>query len=217
MNERNSEAPEASQLTAEDTALHLFQIAALMLGDEQEAVSLVEESVAKVEADPCAEGTLAYAEARTLLVRTAVKRMARLYPEAFAVPIAQPADAAPVGLGGQRLRDRTFPRRGGAGRVAGRVLPPLTGADEPSAVAAVARSRVHAASGIGITESREFRRRSIPANAGSPRISARVTGRSRGRTGATSTYHERRSSSGSGRGSEVTRRMPTQARSSPLW
>jgi DNA-directed RNA polymerase specialized sigma24 family protein len=94
MNERISEAPEVSQLTAEDTALHLFQIAALMLGDEQEAVSLVEESVAKVEADPCAEGTLAYAEARTLLVRTAVKRMARLYPEAFAVPIAQPADAA---------------------------------------------------------------------------------------------------------------------------
>ncbi len=81
-------------MTAEDTALHLFQIAALMLGDEQEAVSLVEESVAKVEADPCAEGTLAYAEARTLLVRTAVQRMAGLYPEAFAVPTSQPADAA---------------------------------------------------------------------------------------------------------------------------
>jgi len=89
-----SQAPGAGLLTAEDTAVQLFQIAALMLGDEQEAVSLVEESVAKVEADPCAEGTLAYAEARTLLVRTAVKRMARLYPEAFAVPIAQPADAA---------------------------------------------------------------------------------------------------------------------------
>jgi DNA-directed RNA polymerase specialized sigma24 family protein len=87
-------APEASQWMAEDTALHLFQIAALMLGDEQEAVSLVEESVAKVETDPCAEGTVAYAEARTLLVRTAVQRMAGLYPEAFAVPTAQPADAA---------------------------------------------------------------------------------------------------------------------------
>src|SRR3984957_14071683 len=85
---------EASELMAEDTALQLFQIAALMLGNEQEAVSLVEESVAKVETDPCAEGTLAYAEARTLLVRTAVQRMAGLYPEAFAVPMAQPADAA---------------------------------------------------------------------------------------------------------------------------
>ena len=80
MNERDLGVPEANQLTAEDTALHLFQIAALMLGDEQEAVSLVEESVAKVEADPCAEGTLAYTEARTLLVRTAVQRMAGLYP-----------------------------------------------------------------------------------------------------------------------------------------
>jgi hypothetical protein len=79
---------------AEDTALHLFQIAALMLGDEQEAVSVVEQSVAGVEADPCAEGTLAYDEARTLLVQTAVKRMAGLYPEAFAVPTAPPTDAA---------------------------------------------------------------------------------------------------------------------------
>jgi hypothetical protein len=87
-------APEASQLMAEDTALQLFQIAALMLGDEQEAVSLVEETVARVETDPCAEGTLAYAEARTLLVRTAVRRMAGLYPGAFAVPASQPADAA---------------------------------------------------------------------------------------------------------------------------
>jgi DNA-directed RNA polymerase specialized sigma24 family protein len=77
---------------AEDTALHLFQIAALMLGDEQEAVSLVEESVAKVETDPCAQGPQAYDEARTLLVHTAVQRMAGLYPEAFAVPAAQPAD-----------------------------------------------------------------------------------------------------------------------------
>jgi DNA-directed RNA polymerase specialized sigma24 family protein len=94
MNEQNSGlVTEARQWMAEDTALQLFQIAALMLGDEQEAVSLVEEVVAKVEADPCAEGTLAYAEGRTLLVRTAVQRMAGLYPEAFVVPTTQPADA----------------------------------------------------------------------------------------------------------------------------
>jgi DNA-directed RNA polymerase specialized sigma24 family protein len=94
MNERDlGPVAEARELMAEDTALQLFQIAALMLGDEQEAVSLVEEVVAKVEADPCAEGTLAYAEARTLLVRTAVQRMAGLYPEAFVVPASQPADA----------------------------------------------------------------------------------------------------------------------------
>jgi DNA-directed RNA polymerase specialized sigma24 family protein len=94
MNEQDlGPVAEARELMAEDTALQLFQIAALMLGDEQEAVSLVEEVVAKVEADPCAEGTLAYAEARTLLVRTAVQRMAGLYPEAFVVPASQPADA----------------------------------------------------------------------------------------------------------------------------
>ncbi len=86
--------PEASHLMAENSALQLFQIAALMLGDEQEAVSLVEESVARVEADPCAEGLLAYTEARTLLVHTVVKRMAALHPEAFLVPDAQPADAS---------------------------------------------------------------------------------------------------------------------------
>ncbi len=78
---------------AEDTALQLFHIAALMLGDEQEAVSLVEESVAKVETDPCAETVAAYAEARSLLVDTAVQRMAGLYPEAFAVPSADAGEA----------------------------------------------------------------------------------------------------------------------------
>ena len=92
MNEQGlGQAPQSSELMAEDTALQLFQIAALMLGDEQEAVSLVEESVSQVQTDPCAQGTLAYAEARTLLVHTAVQRMAGLYPEAFAVPAVQPA------------------------------------------------------------------------------------------------------------------------------
>jgi DNA-directed RNA polymerase specialized sigma24 family protein len=94
MNDQDcSQAPGASLLMAEDTAVQLFQIAALMLGDEEEAVSLVEETVAKVDADPCAEATLAYAQARSLLVHNAVQRMAGLYPEAFGVPAAEPADA----------------------------------------------------------------------------------------------------------------------------
>src|SRR5258708_38241089 len=94
MNEQDlGPVAEARQLMVEDTALQLFQIAALMLGDEGEAVSLVEGCVARVEADPCAEETLAYSEARTLLVRTAVQRVARLYQQAFAVPTSQPADA----------------------------------------------------------------------------------------------------------------------------
>jgi hypothetical protein len=79
--------------SAQDTALQLFHIAALMLGDEQEAVSLVEESVAKVEADPCAEAEAAYVQARSVLVDTAVRRMAGLYPEGFAVPAAETGEA----------------------------------------------------------------------------------------------------------------------------
>ncbi len=125
---------EARQLLAEDTPLQLFQIAALMLGDEQEAVSLVEESVAKVEADPCAEGTLAYVEARTMLVRTAVQRMAGLYPEAFAVPTAQPDNAACIetdDLGAAGLTGEQFGALiSGAGRAGmrewlGRLAPAL--------------------------------------------------------------------------------------------
>jgi hypothetical protein len=110
VNQDCSEAAAAGQLVAEDTALHLFQIAALMLGDEQEAVSLVEESVAQVETDPCAQGMQAYDEARALLVQTAVQRMAGRYPEAFAVPAAEPAvtgcidtDLDATGLTGEQI------------------------------------------------------------------------------------------------------------------
>ena len=85
---------DAGERLAEDNALQLFQIAALMLGDEQEAVSLVEEAVASVDSDPCAEGTLAYTEARALLVRTALQRMARQHPDGFSTPAAEPASAS---------------------------------------------------------------------------------------------------------------------------
>ena len=92
-------ATERNHLLAEDTALHLFQIAALMLGDEQEAVSLVEETVARVETDPCAEGTVAYAEARALLLHTALQRLAGLHPGGFRVPAQQPSDAGCIQTG----------------------------------------------------------------------------------------------------------------------
>ncbi len=88
----SGQVPGTGELMAEDTALQLFQIAAMMLGNEQDAVSLVEETVARVETDPCAEGTVAYREARRLLVETAVQRMAGLHPEAFSVPAAEAED-----------------------------------------------------------------------------------------------------------------------------
>jgi hypothetical protein len=80
------------ELTTETTALQLFQIAALMLGDEQGAVSLVEETLAGVEADPCANGTLAFSEARTLLAQAGLKRIETLHPGALAAPATLPIE-----------------------------------------------------------------------------------------------------------------------------
>ncbi len=73
-------------LRAQDTAFELFQIAALMLGNEEEAVSLVEETLAKVEADPCADAGAVQDEARPRLLESAVRRLVILHPGAFAVP-----------------------------------------------------------------------------------------------------------------------------------
>jgi DNA-directed RNA polymerase specialized sigma24 family protein len=93
MEQNVSQVRGTSEVMAADTASQLFQIAALMLGDEQAAVTLVEETLARLEADPCAEGTLAYTEARTLLVQTAVQRLAGIYPDDFSVP-SFPAEAS---------------------------------------------------------------------------------------------------------------------------
>jgi DNA-directed RNA polymerase specialized sigma24 family protein len=91
MSDQNlSYAPETTHLLAEGSALQLFQIAALLLGNENEAVNLVEETLAKVETDPCTDGTQAYTEARTLLVRAGVARMAGQNPAAFDVPVDLP-------------------------------------------------------------------------------------------------------------------------------
>ena len=92
-------APCTGELIAEDTAMHLFQIAALMLGNEQEAVALVEETLARTETDPCAQGKLAYTEARALLVQSAVQRMVKLQPNAFIAPATAPAKAGCIETG----------------------------------------------------------------------------------------------------------------------
>jgi DNA-directed RNA polymerase specialized sigma24 family protein len=84
-------APATAHLLAEDSALQLFQIAALLLGNQSEAVDLVEEVLDKVETDPCADGTQAYTEARTLLVRAGVQRLAGRNPGDFDVPLDAPA------------------------------------------------------------------------------------------------------------------------------
>jgi hypothetical protein len=77
---------EGGVLRAQDTAVELYKLAALMLGDEGEALELVESTVADVEVDPCAEEDGAVDAARHHLIEAAVARMNRANPKAFAVP-----------------------------------------------------------------------------------------------------------------------------------
>ena len=75
-------------LKAQDTAVELYQLAALMLGNENEALDLVESTVAEVEVDPCEPEEGAIDTARHHLVEAAVARMKKADPESFAAPVA---------------------------------------------------------------------------------------------------------------------------------
>jgi len=70
----------------EETAAELYQLAALMLGNEGEAASLVESTVADADVDPCASEEAAVDTARHHLVEAAVARMNEADPGAFAAP-----------------------------------------------------------------------------------------------------------------------------------
>ncbi|MFL6429143.1 MAG: hypothetical protein ACJ71S_12940 [Acidobacteriaceae bacterium] len=65
----------------ESAARELYQTAALFVGDEAEAVKLVEETVASVEMDPCADAEAARSAASGDLVERALVRLATLHPE----------------------------------------------------------------------------------------------------------------------------------------
>jgi DNA-directed RNA polymerase specialized sigma24 family protein len=65
----------------ESAARELYQTAALFVGDEAEAIKLVEETVASVEMDPCADGEAARSAASGDLVQRALTRLAALHPE----------------------------------------------------------------------------------------------------------------------------------------
>jgi hypothetical protein len=80
------EAAATAASLAQTTATELFQIAALILGSEEEAVMMVEETVANVDIDPCADAGAAYDQARERLVDSAVQRLDELHPGAFAAP-----------------------------------------------------------------------------------------------------------------------------------
>jgi len=77
----------------ESTARELYQTAALFIGDANEATQLVEQTVASVEIDPCAETDAARTLASRDLVHRTLSRVAAKWP-------AQMHPAAAADLGG---------------------------------------------------------------------------------------------------------------------
>jgi len=69
--------------SGDDSVLEMFQTAALLLGNREEAVAAVEKAVAATHTDPCAEPEKARSEGRELLVRVALERAVALSPGAF--------------------------------------------------------------------------------------------------------------------------------------
>lgn len=84
---------ESGASRVESAALDLFQVAALLLGNEEEAAGLVEEAFSRLRADPCADAGAAEEEAKPRLVDAGLGRLLRQHPTAFAVPPAAEADA----------------------------------------------------------------------------------------------------------------------------
>jgi DNA-directed RNA polymerase specialized sigma24 family protein len=74
-----------SELLVQDTASKLFQTAALLLGNEDDAVSLVEDTMAGVEVDPCADADRARVLMQDYLVRAAIRKLMERDPDSFAV------------------------------------------------------------------------------------------------------------------------------------
>lgn len=81
-------------LTAEHAAVAMYRFAALMLGSETEALSLVETAVAGVDIDPCADPRTAGGLVRERVVSGALAIMHRNDPASFA-QIPEPDPCAP--------------------------------------------------------------------------------------------------------------------------
>ncbi|HUB17176.1 MAG TPA: hypothetical protein VL990_00980 [Acidobacteriaceae bacterium] len=69
---------------AESAVVEMYQFAALMLGNEAEALHLVESTVASVEIDPCADPAAAKGVVRERVLDGALKIMHRQDPASFA-------------------------------------------------------------------------------------------------------------------------------------
>jgi DNA-directed RNA polymerase specialized sigma24 family protein len=73
-----------SDTLVQDTAAKLFQTAALLLGDGDEAVRLVEETMAGADVDPCADGSQATTVLQNQLVQAAIRELSQREPGSFA-------------------------------------------------------------------------------------------------------------------------------------
>lgn len=71
---------------AQGAAAELYQIAALILGNEQLAAELAEAIVGQINIDPCAETKASMDAAQEHLVKVAVSRLNRTDPSAFEAP-----------------------------------------------------------------------------------------------------------------------------------
>jgi DNA-directed RNA polymerase specialized sigma24 family protein len=76
-----------AQTRVHAAASELYQIAALMMGDESHAVELVEKVVGEARIDPCAEADASVEAARRALVESAVTRLSKIDPNAFDIPV----------------------------------------------------------------------------------------------------------------------------------
>ena len=75
---------DCSDRLVQDTAAKLFQTAAFLLGDGDDAGRLVEETLAGAEVDPCADGSRATALLQGQLVRAGIRKLAQRQPGSFA-------------------------------------------------------------------------------------------------------------------------------------
>ncbi len=96
-----------------DTAAELYQLAALILGDETRAADLVETVVTRTNIDPCADAETSVNAARVNLIETAVAHLSQADPGAFNAPSPSTGssgcidddDLAAAGISADRLAE----------------------------------------------------------------------------------------------------------------
>lgn len=94
-------------------AVELFQLASLLVGEQGEALRLIENSLASLEIDPCLNPDQARAQARRVVVHAALQHLASEEPSAFSPapqsvaahdPCIQDDDLSAAGVTQDQLR-----------------------------------------------------------------------------------------------------------------